>query len=114
VHGNLDNKLWTHHCLGFIVEIIKAICSKEKTNSRFLHAHTLFCMTEKDLFIGGWVGLGQLLVAARQTVQCSSVFVMKSFKMPNFTNVELTDIPTYLQCGAAGGNAVQAQILYRA
>jgi hypothetical protein len=46
-----------------------------------------------DLFIVGWVGLGQLIVAARQTVQCTSilVFVIKSFKMPNFTNVDLTD-----------------------
>jgi hypothetical protein len=31
-------------------------------------------MTKKDLFIGGWVGIGQLLVAARQTMHCSSVF----------------------------------------
>jgi hypothetical protein len=31
--------------------------------------------------------------------------------MPNFTNVELTDM--VLAYGAAGGNAVQAQILYR-
>jgi hypothetical protein len=79
VHGNLDNKLWTHHCLGFIVEIIKAICSKEKTSSRFLHVHTLFCMTEKDLFIGGWVGLGQLLVSARQTVQCKVCLNISEF-----------------------------------
>jgi hypothetical protein len=33
--------------------------------------------------------------------------------MPNFTNVELTSIHIYLRCGAAGGKAVQAQILYR-
>jgi hypothetical protein len=32
------------------------------------------------------------------------------FKIPNFTNVELTDM--VLAYGAAGGNAVQAQILY--
>jgi hypothetical protein len=36
-------------------------------------------MTKKDLLIGGWVGVGQV-VAALQTVQCSSVFVIKSFK----------------------------------
>jgi hypothetical protein len=33
-------------------------------------------MTKKDLFIGGWVGLGQLLVAARQTMQCCSVLII--------------------------------------
>jgi hypothetical protein len=31
---------------------------------------------KKDLFIGGWVGVGQLLVAVRQTVQCSSVYLL--------------------------------------
>jgi hypothetical protein len=48
----------------------------------------IVCMTKKDL-IGGWVGVGQLLVAFRQTVQQSinnRVFVVKSFKMANFTN----------------------------
>jgi hypothetical protein len=51
--------------------------------------------------------------AAPQTVQCSNnrVFVIELFKIPNFTNVELTDM--VLVYGAAGGNAVQAQILYR-
>jgi hypothetical protein len=29
-HGSLDNKLWTHPCLGFIVEIKKAIAKKKK------------------------------------------------------------------------------------
>jgi hypothetical protein len=40
------------------------------------------CMTEKDLLIRDWVGAGQLLVAAQQTVQqCinNHVFVVKSF-----------------------------------
>jgi hypothetical protein len=40
------------------------------------------CMTEKDLLIRDWVGAGQLLVAAQQTVQqCinNNVFVVKSF-----------------------------------
>jgi hypothetical protein len=70
-------------------------------------------MTKKDLLIGGWVGVGQLLVAARQTVQCinTRVFVITSFKMANFTNVELTDM--VLLYDAADDNAVQAQILYR-
>jgi hypothetical protein len=70
-------------------------------------------MPKKDLLIGGWVGVGQLLVAARQTVQCinNRVFVITSFKMANFTNVELTDM--VLLCDAADDNAVQAQILYR-
>jgi hypothetical protein len=51
--------------------------------------------------------------AAPQTVQCSNnrVFVIELFKIPNFTNVELTDM--VLVYGAAGGNAVQAKILYR-
>jgi hypothetical protein len=30
-HGNLNNKLWTRHCLDFIVEIIKAIVKKKGT-----------------------------------------------------------------------------------
>jgi hypothetical protein len=48
-------------------------------------------MTKKDLLIGGWVGIGQLLVEALQTAQCinNRIFVIKSFKMTNFTNVEL-------------------------
>jgi hypothetical protein len=46
--------------------------------------------------------------AAPQTVQCSNnrVFVIELFKIPNFTNVELTDM--VLVYGAAGGNAVQS------
>jgi hypothetical protein len=79
--------------------------SKEKANSRFLHASCVytFCMTKKDLLIGGWVGVSQLLVAARQTLHCTSinngVFVIKKVKVPNFTNVELTDM--VLAYGAA-------------
>jgi hypothetical protein len=86
---------------------------KEKANSRFLHASYTFCMTKKDLLIGGRIDASQLLVAARQTVQCSSVvinnrvFVIKSFKMANFTSVELTDI----RCG--GWQRSAGQILYR-
>jgi hypothetical protein len=38
-------------------------------------------------------------------------FVIKTFKMPNFTNVELTDMA--LAYGTGDGNAVQAQTLYR-
>jgi hypothetical protein len=56
--GNLDNKLWTRDCLGFIFEIIKAIVKKKRTLT-FYTLHTLFCMTKKDL-IGGWVGVGQV------------------------------------------------------
>jgi hypothetical protein len=93
--------------------------SKDKENSRFLHASYTFCMTKKDLLIGGWVGVSQL----QSVISCSStngemqqcinnrVFVIKSFKMLNFTNVELTDM--VLAYGVAGGNALQAQILYR-
>jgi hypothetical protein len=33
--------------------------------------------------------------------------------MPNFTNVELTDMVLAYGCGAAGGNAAQTHILYR-
>jgi hypothetical protein len=33
-------------------------------------------MTKKDLLIGGWIDASQLLVAARQTVQCSSVIII--------------------------------------
>jgi hypothetical protein len=64
--------------------------SKEKANSRFLHASYTFCMTKKNLLIG-WVSIGQL----DEQCQCSSVFinnpvfVIKWFKTPNFTNVEL-------------------------
>jgi hypothetical protein len=67
--------------------------SKEKANSRFLHASYTFCMTKKNLLIG-WVSVGQL----DKQCQCSSVFinnpvfVIKWFKTPNFTNVELTNV----------------------
>jgi hypothetical protein len=70
-HGNLDNKFSTRHCLGFIVEVIKARVKKKRT----LAFYTLH-MTKKDLVIGGWVGLGQLLVAARQTVQRNNVLII--------------------------------------
>jgi hypothetical protein len=63
-------------------------------------------MTKKDLLIEGWIGVSQLLVAARQTVQYSSVhintrvFIIKSFKMPNFTNVELINgYGSRIRCG---------------
>jgi hypothetical protein len=41
------------------------------------------------------------------------VLVIKSFKMGNFTNVELTDMVLAYVRRQAGGNAVQAQILFR-
>jgi hypothetical protein len=44
--------------------------SKEKANSHFLHASYTFCVKKKNDLIEGSVGVGQLLVAARQTVQC--------------------------------------------
>jgi hypothetical protein len=40
-HGNLDNKLWTRHCHGFIVEIKKAI-AKKKTPEFFILRVILF------------------------------------------------------------------------
>jgi hypothetical protein len=51
-------------------------------------------MTKMDLLIGGWVGVGQLLVAARQTVQCINNRGINGYD-------------------AVDDNAVQAQILYR-
>jgi hypothetical protein len=39
-HDNLDNKLWTRHCLGFIIEIIKATVKKRGTLA-FYTLHTL-------------------------------------------------------------------------
>jgi ABC-type phosphate/phosphonate transport system permease subunit len=63
-------------------------------------------MTKKDLFIGGWVGIGQLLVAARQTVQCSSVLIIVYLLLN--TNVELTN--TYgsrVRCGSNTTNTEQ-------
>jgi hypothetical protein len=41
--------------------------SKEKASSRFLHASYTFCMTKKDLLIGGWVGVGQLFISCSST-----------------------------------------------
>jgi hypothetical protein len=79
----------------------KTICSKEKASSRFLHASYTFCVTKKNLLIVGWVGVGQLLVAARQTVQCSRALIIVYLLLNR------------LRCGAAGGNVIQAQILYR-
>jgi hypothetical protein len=52
-YGNLDNKLWTRHCLGFIVEIVKAIVKKKRTLA-FYTLHTIM-YDKKDPFIGGWV-----------------------------------------------------------
>jgi hypothetical protein len=54
----------------------------------------------------------------KEKIPCSflpSLFDIKSFKMPNSTNVSLTNSDMVLAYGygAAGGNAVQAQILYR-
>jgi hypothetical protein len=67
-HRNFDNKLRTTYCLSFILEIKKAIGKEKRTHSRFLHASYTFCMTKKGLLIGGWAGVGQLLVAAQQIV----------------------------------------------
>jgi hypothetical protein len=106
-HGNLDNKLWTYHCLGFIVETKISIVKKKRTLP-FYTLHTLV-YDKKGSPYGGWVGIGQLLIAARQTVyQCinNSVSVIKLFKMPDFTSVELTDM-------VLAYGAVQAKILYR-
>jgi hypothetical protein len=65
-------------------------------------------MTKKGSFIGGWVGVGQLLVAVRQTVQCiKRIFVIKSFKMAYFTNV----YGIRVRCGE--WQRGQVQILYR-
>jgi hypothetical protein len=41
--------------------------SKEKASTRFLHASYTFCMTKKDLLIGGWVGVGQLFISCNST-----------------------------------------------
>jgi hypothetical protein len=98
-HCNFDNKLWTRHCLGFIVEIIKAIL-KKKLFARFIH----FLYEKK-----GWLGWRRSVISCSSTnVQCSSVpinnrvFVIKSFKMTNFTNVELTNmIPAGYGAGVA-------------
>jgi hypothetical protein len=53
-YGNLDNKLWTRHCLGFSVEIIKAIVKKKPTLA-FYTLHTLF-VCQKRIFLSD-VGL---------------------------------------------------------
>jgi hypothetical protein len=46
-----------------------------------------------------------MAIWTNKTKQCitNCVFVIKSFKMPNFTNVELTDM--VLAVGAVDGNA---------
>jgi hypothetical protein len=64
-YGNLDNKLWTRLCFSFRVEMIKAIVKKKRTLA-FYTLHTIV-YDKKDLFIGGWVDLGQLLL-----ISCSS------------------------------------------
>jgi hypothetical protein len=48
--------------------------SKEKANSRFLHAS----YDKKFLLIGGWIGVSQLLVSSTNgtLVPCSSVLIM--------------------------------------
>jgi hypothetical protein len=70
-HDSLDNKLWARHswfhCRNHKND------NKEKANS---HASYTFCITKKDLFIGGWVGVGQLLLAIPQTVQCRSALII--------------------------------------
>jgi hypothetical protein len=76
----------------------------------FIHS----CMTKKDLFY-------RRLSWHSSVISCSStndevrwinnrVFFIKSFKMPNFTNVELTDI--VLAYGVVGGKVIQAQVLF--
>jgi hypothetical protein len=61
-------------------------------------------MTKKGSFIGGWVGVGQLLVAVRQTVQCiKRIFVIKSFKM------DILQTCMVFAYGAASGNAVKCK-----
>jgi hypothetical protein len=71
---------------------------------------------KKDLFLsedGGWVGdvgVGQLLVAVLQTVQYIKIIVfvvMKSFKMPNFTNVEYG---TRVRCGECNADTVPGTV----
>jgi hypothetical protein len=56
-------------------------------------------MTKKNLLIRGWVGVSRFSCSSTNGAvqQCinNRLFVTKSFKMPNFTNVELTDI----RCG---------------
>jgi hypothetical protein len=70
-HDSLDNKLWARHswfhCRNHKND------NKEKANS---HASYTFCITKKDLFMGGWVGVGQLLLAIPQTVQCRSTLII--------------------------------------
>jgi hypothetical protein len=54
-------------------------------------------MTKKDLFIGGWVGIGQLLVAARQTMHCSSVFNNPVFVLvPTFFRYNSVSMSNFL------------------
>jgi hypothetical protein len=87
--------------------------SKEKANSNssFLHVSYTFCMTKKGCSYGRlrW----RKLVISWCSTNDNRVFVIKSFKMGNFTNVELTDMVLAYVRRAAGGNAVQAQILFR-
>jgi hypothetical protein len=65
---------------GILERKIKKGSSWDVKEKRTLAFYIHSCMTKKDLLIGGWGGVGQVLVAALQTVQCSSVFVIKSFK----------------------------------
>jgi thiamine phosphate synthase YjbQ (UPF0047 family) len=62
-HGNLDQVV--NAPLSWFHSRNRKSNSKEKANSRFLHASYTFSMIKKNLLIGGWVGVSQLLVAAR-------------------------------------------------
>jgi hypothetical protein len=86
------------HCLGFIIENIKAIVMKKRTLAFYTFHRYTFCMTKKDLLMGGWVGLGQF--SALQTVQCinNNRINIKFYKV---------DYGACVRCG--GGNTVQAQ-----
>jgi hypothetical protein len=63
-HGVLDNKLWTRHCLDFIVEIIKVIIKKKRTLALYS-----FCMTKKDLL--SEVGLAKVSYYLQLDKRCS-------------------------------------------
>jgi hypothetical protein len=58
--------------------VVKATAAKFNFAACSRHAKCLFRVRlhTKDLVIGGWVGLGQLLVAARQTVQRNNVLII--------------------------------------
>jgi hypothetical protein len=60
--------------------------SKEKANSRFLHASYTFRMTKKDLLIGGWFGVS----CSSTPVQCNSVLIIVYLLLNRlfFTNVD--------------------------